>query len=108
MFCSHACVFAQNDNRKSKIPVNFVLPLISIFVRSSAQTNQRSTPAAILFFDSKSHSVAYFKAYSSCFSSTFLFGLFPEWILKKLLKSRWNQAEKGNPIHSNQVPHNIT
>lgn len=50
MFCSHACVFAQNDNRKSVFPVNFVLPLISIFVRSSAQTNQRSTPATILFF----------------------------------------------------------
>lgn len=72
IFCSHACVFAQNDNRKSKINSNvFVLPMVSVFVRPFAQIHQRSTPATIPSNDSKSHAVAYLWACFLIFSSYF-------------------------------------
>lgn len=71
IFCSHACVFAQNDNRKSKVNSNvFVLPMVSVLC---ARLHKFFRDLRLLRFQAmicKSHAVAYLWA---CFLFVFLF-----------------------------------
>lgn len=106
IFCSHACVFAQNDNRKSKVNSNvFVLPMVSVLcVRQHKLIRDLRLLRFQAMIANPTPSPTYGFAFYVFPIFTSYVQSFPEWIPTNLLKSRWNKTpprRKENSIHSN-------